>query len=181
MPPPDDITTPAAEAAFIRAYHARFAAYHHAWSVFFVTHMGDLRRQFGDLDEALLLAAIGLGPVGDKRRAAERRRDSAGLVFAAAPHGGAPTNAKRLAEMTGIPRETVRRKLERFHARGWIERTERGEWRIAVDPAGSAPLVADMRASHEAFLACLARLMADFARIASGEASAASDRQQPGP
>lgn len=161
MPQPDN----EAEAAFIEAYGRSFAAYHHAWSEFFVGHMGDLRRGLGDLDEALLLAAIGLGAVAGKRRAAERRRDRGALRLHAAPAPPVPTNALRLAEITGIPRETVRRKLARFRDRGWVEQAADGSWRIAVGADGRVPLSHAMAGAHAEFLRRLAQLMAGFAAI----------------
>jgi hypothetical protein len=160
--PPQD-QSPDAEQAFMRAYAEGFAAYHHAWSVFFVSHMGDLRRHFGDLDEALLLAAMGLGPVGEKRRAARRDRDS--LAFGGRVVSQGATNAKRLADVTGIPRETVRRKLERFRARGWVEQDAKGAWRLSLDEAGKARVAEALAPLHAEFLRRLARLVTEFARV----------------
>jgi DNA-binding transcriptional ArsR family regulator len=154
---------PKEEEAFIRAYGEGFALYHHAWSVFFVSHMGDLRRHFGDLDEALLLAAFGLGPVADKRRAAGRNRDALALGGRAVSEG--VTNAKRLADVTGIPRETVRRKLERFRARGWVEQDRDGAWRLSLDAEGKARVAEALGPLHGAFLRRLARLVVEFARL----------------
>lgn len=154
---------PEAEQAFIQAYAAGFAAYHHAWSVFFVSHLGDLRRHFGDLDEALLLAAFGLGPVADKRRAARRDRDALALGSRATSTG--VTNAKRLADVTGIPRETVRRKLERFRTRGWVEQEANGAWRLSVDAEGRARVAEALAPLHGEFLRRLARLLAEFAQL----------------
>jgi hypothetical protein len=37
-----------------------------------------------------------------------------------------PANAYSVAQATGIPRETVRRKLEKLIALGWVERNARG-------------------------------------------------------
>lgn len=37
-----------------------------------------------------------------------------------------PCNALSVSEATGIPRETVRRRIERLVRQGWIERNERG-------------------------------------------------------
>jgi len=38
-----------------------------------------------------------------------------------------PTNAFSISEATGIPRETVRRKIDKLQKKGWITRNERGE------------------------------------------------------
>jgi DNA-binding MarR family transcriptional regulator len=164
MPPPPE-AQPSAEQAFERAYAARFAEYHLAWSVFFVGHMADLRTHFDDLEDALLLAAFGLGPLAEKLRRSRREGDAEGLIYGKRPASEGWTNARRLAEVTGIPRETVRRKLERFRRRGWVEQTDDRSWRMALLPDGSAPLAADMKAANAEFVARLARLMAEFKRI----------------
>jgi predicted transcriptional regulator len=38
-----------------------------------------------------------------------------------------PTNAFSISQGTGIPRETVRRKIEKLEKKGWIVKNERGE------------------------------------------------------
>ncbi|MCC3246073.1 helix-turn-helix domain-containing protein [Methylocystis sp. WRRC1] len=38
----------------------------------------------------------------------------------------APTNASRISECTGIPRQTVRRKIQSLEERGWVHRSEGG-------------------------------------------------------
>ncbi|WP_431302235.1 hypothetical protein [Sediminicoccus sp. BL-A-41-H5] len=151
--------------AFRRAYAERFAEYHLAWWLFFVGHMADLRTQLGDLEDALPLAAFGPGPLAEKLRVARRAGDAGALAYGARPVNKGWTNARRLAEVTGIPRETVRRKLEGFRRRGWVEQAEDRSWRIALRPDGSAPLSADMKAANAEFVAGLARLMAEFRRI----------------
>jgi len=40
---------------------------------------------------------------------------------------------------SGIPRETVRRKLEAFARRGWIERDPNGLWHIKTDGPDMVP------------------------------------------
>ena len=45
-----------------------------------------------------------------------------------------PTNAFSVSEATGIPRETVRRKIGSLAARGWIRRTRRGDLFLTSRP-----------------------------------------------
>ncbi|MBS7790098.1 helix-turn-helix domain-containing protein [Roseococcus sp. SDR] len=139
--------------------------------------MADLRAHFSDLEDALLLAAFGLGPLAEKLRGARSSGDAGALTYNGRPTGPGWTNAQRLAEVTGIPRETVRRKLEGFRRRGWVEQDEDRSWRIAVLPDGRAPLAADMKAANAQFVARLARLMAEFQRI---EAAALGEAGAPG-
>lgn len=162
---PPQSPPPSPEELFQRSYAERFAEYHLAWSVFFVGHMADLRAYFGDLEDALLLAAFGLGPLADKLRASRRSGDVEALAFDGMPASEGWTNARRLAEVTGIPRETVRRKLDGFRRRGWIEQAENRTWRITVAADGSAPLAADMQAANAEFLNRLSRLIGEFRRI----------------
>jgi len=38
-----------------------------------------------------------------------------------------PTNAFSISEATGIPRETVRRKIDKLQKKGWVVKTKKGE------------------------------------------------------
>ena len=76
----------------------------------------------GDLDALLILVTLTQGVeledwedalVGTRRKRAIRKR---------------ATNTTSMADVTGIPRESVRRKLEAMRAKGWIERDEAGTW-----------------------------------------------------
>ena len=49
-----------------------------------------------------------------------------------------PINLQSIADFSGIPRETVRRKLQDLMALGWVERDERGNF--AVTPKAAADL-----------------------------------------
>lgn len=48
-----------------------------------------------------------------------------------------PVILRDLAQVTGIPRETVRRKLEALAERGWVERVDNG-WRVCVQRTDDA-------------------------------------------
>jgi predicted transcriptional regulator len=85
---------------------------------FFVEHLSDASRVFhGDLQEILVLAVIGQTFM----RAEEIGRKNA------------PINASRISETTGIPRQTVRRKLLSLEQRGWIQQIEGGAWQLITD------------------------------------------------
>lgn len=83
-----------------------------------------LRRHFGgDLDRMLVLAIIG-------SRTLSRGRIE-GLCydrFTCGERSGepAPINLQSIAEYSGIPRETVRRKLHDLERLGWTTRTGKG-------------------------------------------------------
>ena len=38
-----------------------------------------------------------------------------------------PTNAYSISQATGIPRETVRRKIDKLQQKGWVVKNDRGE------------------------------------------------------
>jgi hypothetical protein len=85
----------------------------------------NLRRHFdGDLDRMLVLAIIGSRHLarGGLAKVSYDRLLSEGHV----PHDPAPINIQSIADYSGIPRETVRRKVLDLEERGWIERSEKG-------------------------------------------------------
>jgi hypothetical protein len=83
-----------------------------------------LRRQFGgDLDRMLVLAVIG------SRTLSRGRID--GMCYDRFMDGersdeAAPINLQSIADYSGIPRETVRRKLHDLERLGWITRQDKG-------------------------------------------------------
>ena len=82
-----------------------------------------LRRDFdGDLDAMLVLLTLSLGT--------DRRDWAEALLGEFVPSSPARlTNTQSISLASGIPRETVRRKLEAMQARCWIERDAKGNWR----------------------------------------------------
>jgi hypothetical protein len=97
----------------------------------FVTeHLIDCSRAFnGDLQEVLVLAVVGQVFMHFRRQAGV---DPASITRYIA--------ASRIADITGIPRQTVRRKLASLGKRGWVEQDETAGWRIVigVDGLGAA-------------------------------------------
>ncbi|HWA59926.1 MAG TPA: hypothetical protein VG939_01055 [Caulobacteraceae bacterium] len=81
-----------------------------------------LRRQFdNDLDRALIALVLGLSDLDGRRR----RRPARGL------------NILSLADISGIPRETVRRKLAQMQAAGRVRRAADGLFHLGE---GDPPL-----------------------------------------
>ena len=81
-----------------------------------------LRDDFnGDLDAMLVLLTVSLGT--------ERRNWVEGLLGQAEQAGAVRvTNTLSIAHATGIPRETVRRKLDAMEAKGWVARDDARNW-----------------------------------------------------
>jgi DNA-binding IclR family transcriptional regulator len=73
-------------------------------------------------------------------------------------------SASRLADITGVPRQTVRRKLAALRARGWVVQLPDDSWSIAAQhEAGS---VRDSLAEVDRrAIARVARLFADLERV----------------
>jgi Fic family protein len=114
------------ELAYLNHYNA--TQYH--WVQFFSEHMADVSRALGgDLQQALILAVVGQAALEHVRN----RRDRA-----AAQHELGGVNASRLSDITGIPRQTVRRKLDLMARQGWIAQRTDGSCRKALRPVASA-------------------------------------------
>lgn len=106
-----------------------YPAFQYVFVEFLVEHLTDLSRTFGgDLQQMLLLALI-----GQRRLRAIRACSGHGDGVAASQMS---ITASRLADVTGIPRETVRRKLALLRDRGWIEQAADGSWSILASADG---------------------------------------------
>ena len=88
----------------------------------FVRLQTELRALFdGDLDAMLVLAATSLSMEGSGWR-------DALLSNHPLQARSNPTNTHSIAIVTGIPRETVRRKLKWLQDKGWVTRDAKGNW-----------------------------------------------------
>jgi DNA-binding MarR family transcriptional regulator len=107
---------------------AKDALYFRYHLVEFITeHLIDLSQTFeGDLQQVLVLAIIGQVHVNQ-------------LLKPDNSHGETPPSisASRIADITCIPRQTVRRKLETLEKRGWIEQDDQRSWHIVVREGGA--------------------------------------------
>lgn len=69
--------------------------------------------------------------------------------------------ASRMAEVTGIAREMVRRKLARLEQKGWIEQLPDGAWRLKIAAqTGLAQARQGLEALDQRGIARIARLYA---------------------
>jgi hypothetical protein len=136
-------------AARFRESYPRFQ---YALVEFIAAHLADVSRVFeGDLQQPLILAVLGQRRL-EWRAAAER--------LGGGDPGWTPAMAaSRIADVTGVPRETVRRKLKLLAARGWIEQGADGGWTLVVRD-GAAPARADLAALDERSMDRAARLFA---------------------
>jgi DNA-binding transcriptional ArsR family regulator len=99
---------------------------HNRW---FGAVMSECRRYFdGDLDQVLILTIIGTRSVYPKRLQGISYEDFRRGLRNDGPV--MPINTQSVADSTGIPRESVRRKIGQLIERGWVERREDGYLRV---------------------------------------------------
>ncbi len=120
----------------LASFIARYPEVQYQFVQFLSEHMADCARSFGgDLEMPLILAVIGQSHI-------------AAYMTQSAP---APerlnygVSALRVADITGLPRETVRRKLKNLERLGWLRSTPKGwslEGASAVDTAAGRDLEA---------------------------------------
>ncbi len=106
------------------AFEKRYLGYQYHVVEFLTEHLADVSRQFGgDLQEMLVIAIIGQKHL---RAAIDQTGADAAI------------SASRIADVTGIPRQTVRRKLKSLEARGWITQTPDAAYKLVIRDGVSA-------------------------------------------
>jgi DNA-binding MarR family transcriptional regulator len=113
-----------AEPEIAARFREQYPRFQYAMVDFIAEHLADVSRVFGgDLQQPLILAVLGqrhLHWMADAQR-----------LDGADPDWSPTMTASRIADVTGVPRETVRRKLSRLEAQGWIARSADGAYRLA--------------------------------------------------
>jgi hypothetical protein len=142
------------------AFGASYRAYQYRFVEFFIEHLSDVSRAFrGDLQAMMVLALVGQVHMRAARAAAE-----AGIDPRAIPAERLSITASRIADVTCIPRETVRRKLGLLGGKGWVQRNPDGSWRLVVEN-GEAPARADLAKVDARAIERVARLFRDLETI----------------
>lgn len=100
----------------------RLDVIHPAHVAGFATLLTELRGHFdGDLELLLILACIAAKVQGEDWPASllhGEHQETRNI----------PTNALSIAHFTGIPRESVRRRIQKLEEKGWIARDGDGNW-----------------------------------------------------
>lgn len=130
MPQPDDEALEFVRKAFKNLWPVHLSSFNKL--------LTQLRKAFdGDLDLMLVLAVIGdrtrpdaWQPEPISYRQITRRKDE--------EHLQVPINIQSVADYSGIPRETVRRKVRVLQEKGWVERDEEG--RLTISSSAAADL-----------------------------------------
>ena len=137
-------------------FRQKYALFQYHYVEFITEHLIDVSRQFGgDLQEVLVLAMIGQMALRARMAPEAEGRSTA-------------ISASRIADVTCIPRQTVRRKLQSLRARGWIEQDADHGWRLIMQgPVSTAQH--DLQALDERGIKRAVRLHAAFSAILDGK------------
>lgn len=112
-------------AQLLEQFDRDYSSYQYSLVNFVAEHLTDLSRSFdGDFQQVMLVAIM-----GQRRMHSLRNTGSDGR----ATRQAMSMTASRLADITGIPRETVRRKLALLKNRGWIDQDPDGSWALVTD------------------------------------------------
>ncbi len=86
----------------------------------------ECRRHFGgDLDRFLVLCVIGDRTLSQRKASPDLKYEDL-LDPSWVPNEPEALNSRSIADFSGIPRETVRRRVEELIELGWVERDEKG-------------------------------------------------------
>lgn len=143
-------------------FESNYEQYQYRFVEFFIEHLSDISRAFrGDLQSMILLALVGQVQMQAMRTAAAAGEDPHAL-----PPERVGITASRLADVTGIPRQTVRCKLEGLERAGWIVRNDEAAWRIAYAD-GQAVAKTDLDDLDRRALERVARMFCDLENLVS--------------
>jgi phosphotransacetylase len=139
------ISLPARNAVLV-GFHARFVEAQYVWTSFLLDHLIECRRRIGDLDSMVVLTVIGLAALRQiqKVRELEGEHIALGYLTAEMPHKAETVNAYSIANITGIPRENVRRRLADLAEKGWIEQAPDGSWGLRKGEKGPSNAATDL-------------------------------------
>ena len=168
------------ELAFQEAYNARFVEFQLQWTVFLAAHLFKVRSHFGNLEDPQILCALGIGPIAKVATSARAAGSSESLGWDAARNGEVGTSAMSLAEMTGIPRQTVRRRLRAMEDLGWVCQSDDHLWRIVFREDGTSKLKIDLFEIHSTLVEDLGQLLIRFADLLRRHRAGAPDVTQGG-
>jgi hypothetical protein len=102
-----------------------YVKFQHEFIEFLFAHLVDMRVIFeGDLDALLIFISVSRYYLRDERANPGMNEDEIGA--------NRHLTLSRIADLTGIPRETARRKLKQLESRGLLEKGQHDNWRLAV-------------------------------------------------
>jgi hypothetical protein len=133
------------------SFFANYPCVQYHYVQFLTEHLVDCSKSFGgDFDQVIILAVLGQSHINAVVARAQRPKSNSPPIW---------INASRIADVTGLARETVRRKLGLLADRGWVEQNERRGWQL-VGPADGTRARRDLNALDRRAIARLAKLFA---------------------
>ena len=145
-------TTESPRAQVLEALHQNYRQVQYHYVQFLADHLTDCRKSLGgDFDDLMMLAVLGQRFLGARLALMAGDASAENRIW---------MSALRLSDVTGVPRESVRRKLFRLQARGWVTNDPQMGWRIAgtMEQAQARDDLADL---DKRGLERLARLICD--------------------
>lgn len=141
-------------------FERRYREFQYRFVEFLVEHLTDLSREFrGDLQMPMILAVIGqFYYQSQARRGPKAEKDGSAIGI----------TASRIADVTGISRETVRRKLAALERLGWVEKLSDSSWRLLADERGSAARRGLAQIDRRG-IQRIARLFAELEQLVGGD------------
>ena len=129
---------------------------------FLAEHLADTSRVFGgDMQKAVLLAIL-----GQAHLSAEHAAGASGRRVTEFPPERRGMTTLRLSDASGIPRETVRRKLMEMARAGWL--TREGTFWVLVMQDQTSVVRADLSGIDDRGITRAARLFALLASVLDG-------------
>ncbi len=137
---------------YYEAFQRNYLKAQYLWVQFSTEWLAECTRTFGgDLQQMVILSLIGQVTL-------ERAVAANGQLDNLARTG---INASRISDVTGIPRETVRRKLLVLEQKGWIEVDGNANWSIRIVD-GEVPVKAALAPLEEFAIRGVTRFVAAF-------------------
>ena len=139
----------------VDALAANYPEVQYAFVHFLSEHLVDCCRSFdGDLEIPLILSVVGQAHIAAFLAKPDERHNRIDYGV----------SALRVADITGLPRETVRRKLKRMEKAGWLRDTPAG-WTLEGQNAVDVVAKRDLEDLDRRGIDRLARLYIDLSRI----------------
>jgi DNA-binding transcriptional ArsR family regulator len=159
------------EKSIEKAFGTHYAKAQYIWTQIFTEHLADCSRIFhGDLQAVLIMAVVGQSYLSRYLNQVGSRLDG---TQPSPTLPGTAISASSLSDVLGIPRETVRRKLEDLRRAGWIEKDAQAGWQIAI-AEGRAVARKDLAELDRRGVARVARLAAELQALAKADADKAT-------
>lgn len=137
---------------YYEAFQRNYLKAQYLWVQFSTEWLSECTRTFGgDLQQMVILSLIGQVTL-------ERAAAANGQLDDLTRTG---INASRISDVTGIPRETVRRKLLVLEQKGWIEVDGNANWSIRIVD-GQAPVKAALAPLEEFAIRGVTKFVAAF-------------------